>query len=167
MDATELMPADLPNETEWIATRMEGVAAVHLQIRDLNYAALRRQWGLVETVLWAAQEPQLGGLNDDQRRIFAASKFTIEISYNKGLSEFRVQSLSLRKDYQEAVARRVKEKKEFQEKQQDYAALFRELFGPAALVHIETLINAHQFNAAWLRLTAVYPTVPDATFPQL
>jgi hypothetical protein len=163
IDGTETMPAPIEAELAWSTARMDGVAGVHLEIRNLNYQALRRQHGLDETIGWDAPV-QIQQLDDMRRREFQNSKFQIEMAYNRGLTETRIQTLNLKKDYKEAVARRAKERKDFEEKRTDCAALFRELLGPAALVHIEGMITNHQFDQAMTRLATVYATVPDATF---
>jgi hypothetical protein len=116
------------------------------------------------TILWDADPVLPAHMTDVARNTFHTSRFNIECTYNRGVCETATKKLSMKRDYEEAVARRTKERKRFHEKQQESAALFREIFGPAAIVHIEALITNFDFVQAWERLLAIYDTVPDQNF---
>jgi ribonuclease HI len=160
-DGTEVIPAQLPAEQVWIDQMVNGMDPAMTAARDANYLALRVSLGLDPAILWTAADPVIGGLNPANRAIYNKCRFDIGCAYNRGVSETQIRRIGLRKDYEEAVARRTKDRKKFQERQQECAALFREVFGPAATIHVEAMITNYQFVNAWNRLMAVYNTVED------
>jgi hypothetical protein len=141
-----------------------GMDVPHHAARDANYLALRRSLRLDLTILWDVDPALPANMSDIAKNTFHTSRFNIECAYNRGVCETATKKLSMKRDYDEALARRTKERKRFHEKQQECAALFREIFGPAAIVHIEGLMTNFEFVQAWETLLAIYDTVPDENF---
>ncbi len=150
VDPPELLPA----MNNWIDEQLIGMEELNINNRQVQFIALRNKYGL-PLIAWGEPD-NINNLPVDTQARYLDEKYQIEKDFFKEHNNFLKKRLSMKKDYRDAQINLRKEIDAHDRKCADCAALFNELFGPAVLVHINTLLSQRHFDDAWDRLDTIY-----------
>jgi hypothetical protein len=145
---TEEEPPLLGPMDPWVNEQTAGLEDNIVLTRDTNYQALRARLTMQAGVAFTALDPVFGNMQVQSREIYREEKYKIQKDYGKAIGDLNALKIMMRKDYRAAGIQRAKERVDFGDRRVACASLFREVFGPSAVVLIEDQITTHQFAAA-------------------
>ena len=147
-------PQLLPAMDAWIDEQLFGIDELNTNNRQVQLIALRNKFGL-PLIAWGEPD-NINHLPVDTQARYMDEKYQIEKDYFKEHSNYLKKRISMKKDYRDAQINLRKEIDLHDRRCADCVALFNELFGPAALVHINNLLSERRFEEAWNKLDTIY-----------
>src|SRR6185437_14393513 len=94
----------------------------------------------------------IDALTDQDKSKFREGKMNIAQSSLRALNDLELKKMDARRDYRNEQIERRRQINIYEGKCEKCAQLFNEVFGPAVISHVYTLVATHRFREAWTRL---------------
>ena len=140
----------------WIAQQLHGAIEVIEATRQDQFNCLRSRFNL-PLVNWGEND-NLGNRTPEMQSYFNQEKYNIQKEYHRELGGLNIRRVELRKDFRNAQIEYRQSMDRYDKRCIDCNNTFREVFGPAVMVHVEDAVNMNNFQLAWANLHTIYNT---------
>ncbi len=104
------------------------------------------------------ENDNIGNLTPEMQGYYNQEKYNIQKEYHRELGGLNMRRVELRRDYRNAQIEYRQSMDRYDKRCIECYNTFREVFGPAVMVHVEDLVNTNNFQLAWENLHIIYNT---------